>query len=178
VAEFKSIAAFEKTLREAQADFERNTHAEIVQAQAERGKDIVQQEARADLGGDGAMSGFKRGNPIEAAGTVRMVRGGRAALLLPASRGAAAAITIATTGRNRGNASGFSGPALNHRTGVTSRNKRTGNLIRRRTTRRQWNGYTDPKGTADRAVARMKTETADIAEKRQRRALQTRFDVD
>lgn len=68
------------------------------------------------------------------------------------SRVSAGPWRVAEIGRNLGETGLFLGPAINHRTGVTSRNRRTGNLIRRRYKPKRWNGYTKGKQTFSHAA--------------------------
>lgn len=73
--------------------------------------------------------------------------------------------TVAQRGRNQGNASGFSGPGINHRTGITSRTK-SGALRKVRATKgRRWNGTTMGKHTATKALDKIDSQTTTIVEK-------------
>ena len=131
-----------------------------------KGQRIVDEVIRADLG-DSSMSGWLRGNPIELGLRAKRLSSGQThgVVFFPA-RHVAGPLTVRQRGRNRVGAGGlersFSGPALNHRTGVTARNRRTGNLIRRRSRRRRWNGTTAGNGTGDRITLRLQRELSDV----------------
>lgn len=119
-------------------------HLRQVGAMAKR---VAENTAKTDLGSDAQFSGWpgKLGTRYDtvAEGVLSFK---------PSSRLAAAKWTTLNDGRHQGNASGFSGPGINTRTGITSRNK-SGELrkVRKRKAKR-WNGRTAGKGTADRAT--------------------------
>lgn len=175
MATFGSFDEFGKELEKIRRDLEltekqRITHAMGVKAQA-----IAHSAAAADLGGDAAFSGWRRSSHIALDTQLKDGRGG-STILMP-TRSSAGPWTTAERGRNQGNASGFSGPGINVRTGKTSRTK-SGEVrkVRARKARR-WNGTTDPKHTATEAVARMERELPKIAEVGVRKVLQRHFDV-
>ena len=130
-----------------------------------KGQRIADEVIRADLG-DTSMSGWPRGNPIELGLRAKKLSGRTHGVIFFPARHVAGPLTVRQRGRNRVGAGGlersFSGPAMNHRTGVTARNRRTGNLIRRRSRRRRWNGTTDGKGTGDRITSRLQRELPDV----------------
>lgn len=127
--------------------------------------------AAADLGGDAAFSGWKR---VSLATEIK-TKGNTRVWVIPTRR-SAGAWTVAEQGRNRGDAAGFAGPGLNHRTGVTSRT-RAGNLRKVRAVRsRRWNGYTDPKYTATDAVKLINDRTPDRVEAEIAKAIRAAFD--
>ena len=102
--------------------------------------------ASADLGGDPKFSGWAP--TLE----TRYDIVGEGKLLLKPSRRSAGPWTVAERGRNQGNASGFAGPSINRRTGLTSFTK-AGNVRRSRGPRaRRWNGVTAGKNTASDAI--------------------------
>lgn len=169
--DFASFEAFGRELERWQTEFEREHKRRITRAQAEAGVDIAIGRFSGVLGGDPKFSGWAPEIELQ----VKETRTS-GAVMMPTRTGAGPA-TVATQGRNQGDVGLFQGPALNHRTGVTSRNKR-GNLIRRRTTRRQWNGYTDPKISASEIVSAIDARAVEIAEAEQRSGLQRHFDVD
>jgi hypothetical protein len=80
------------------------------------------------------------------------------------TRDGAGPTTTSQFGRGRGNASGFQGPGINKRTGVTSRTK-SGAVRKQRKSkgydwgqvaaRKRWSGFTDGKNTADKIVAEL-----------------------
>lgn len=121
-------------------------------------KNDAEKAARADLGSDGAFSGWKKKDggvmPLEAAFKLLKPPG---VVLMHRAKNSAGPWRVAEEGRNQNGVGGlFSGPALNHRTGVTSRTKK-GNLRMRRTRARRWNGTTQGKSTwsdAERVMER------------------------
>lgn len=169
--DFASLEAFGRELDRWQQEYERTNKQRITRAQAEAGVDIAIGRFSGALGGDPKFSGWAPEIELQ----VKETRTS-GAVMMPTRTGAGPA-TVATQGRNQGDVGLFQGPAMNHRTGVTSRNKR-GNLIRRRTTRRQWNGYTDPKISASEIVSAIDARAVEIAEAEQRSGLQRHFDVD
>ena len=169
--DFASLEAFGRELDRWQQEYERQSKQRITRAQAEAGVDIAIDRFSGVLGGDPKFSGWAPEIELQ----VKETRTA-GAVMMPTRTGAGPA-TVAAQGRNQGDVGLFQGPALNHRTGVTSRNKR-GNLIRRRTGRRQWNGYTDPKISASEIVSAIESKANEIAETEHRRSLQRHFDVD
>jgi hypothetical protein len=114
-------------------------------------KDAAREAASADLGGDPAFSGWRRGAPFELVTRYDIIGPGRVSFHpTPKSAGP---WTVAESGRNQGNAGGFSGPGVNRVTGETSRTK-SGNVrkVRARGARR-YNGRTQGKQTASDALA-------------------------
>ena len=107
--------------------------------------------ASADLGGDPAFSGWRRGSPFELATRYDIVRPG--VISFHPTPKSAGPWTVAERGRNQGNAGGFSGPGANRDTGETARNA-NGSIrkVRGRKARR-WNGRTQGKDTASDALA-------------------------
>lgn len=102
------------------------------------------------LGGDAKYSRWKGPEALTVAFAHHKDPGG---LTFHRTRGSAGPWAVATLGRNQGNASGFSGPGINTRTGVTARTSR-GNLRRVRARQaKRWNGTTRPLGTWDKAAA-------------------------
>lgn len=170
---FKSFAEFGQAIERMQKDIERDTKL-YARAMAERAQTIAHDEATADLGGDAAFSGWRRGAPIGLATQLKTIQTGVA--MIP-TRSSAGPWTTANQGRNQGNASGFAGPGINHRTGVTARTKSGGLRKVRAVKAKRWNGTTDPKHTADRAVSRMERELTPLAEKAVRVTMVRHFDV-
>lgn len=171
---FGSFGEFERTLVKVSQEIRDDVSLEITREQGERAEQILHEVADADIGA-GSFSGWKRGSPIRVDAQLRTVR--RTATLFAPTRQAAGVITVANEGRNQGNASGFAGPGVNRRTGMTART-RAGAVRRvRALTARRWNGTTRGYRTGDKVVARMEQELPPIAERRVRRALQRRFDV-
>lgn len=170
--EFANFAAVEREIAKVARELELDEVKRITREMGERAQKIAERVAFGDLGGDAKFSGWAP----ELATQLKVLRGG-ATILMP-TRHSAGPWTVAEQGRNQGNASGFSGPGLNVRTGVTSRNKTTGALrkVRARKATR-WNGYTTGKGTASKAVAEMDEGFTPIAEQGLRRVLVRHFDV-
>ena len=107
--------------------------------------------ASADLGGDPAFSGWRRGSPFELATRYDIVRPG--VISFHPTPKSAGPWEVAQSGRNQGNAGGFSGPGVSRTTGETARNA-NGSIrkVRGRKARR-WNGTTRGKATASDALA-------------------------
>ena len=113
-------------------------------------KRVAANAAQSDLGGDGEFSGW----PGDLGTRFEHLADGVLSFK-PKSKKAAGKWTTVTEGRNRG-MGGFAGPGINRRTGLTSDAIRSGERKVQRQRKRKakrWNGYTDGKGTADRATA-------------------------
>lgn len=138
-------------------------HAELTgrasQARASRvgvlSRSDINQAVRADLG-DQSMSGWRRGNPHEIAGTSRVVSDHEVEML-PARR-AGGPMRVLESGRNQGNAGGFAGPGINTRTGSTSRTQSGAVRKVRSRAGKRWNGTTQPKHTWTEATERLARE--------------------
>jgi hypothetical protein len=143
----------------------------------DEGQRIATREASADLGGDPKFSGWA---PTLA---TRLRRSGETGLMLSPTRQSAGPWTVAEQGRNAhgGFRNLFQGPALNMRTGRTSR-RRDGSLnVRARRTRvaRRYNGVTQGKGTATRAASAMERRAIEVADEMSRAHFRgARVDVD
>lgn len=169
---FKAYSAeWEKVARELDATQRRK----ITHEQAQAGQKIADKFARRDLGGDRAFPNWNRGNRIAADTKIKPLRND-ATLIAPTRSGAGIWTTI-DQGRNQGNASGFSGPGINTRTGVTSRTKAGGLRKVRARKAKRWNGVTQGKDTAKDAVAEMERELSKIAARLYRKTLVKHFDV-
>lgn len=122
------------------------------------------------LGSDGQFSGW----PGPLVTRYRIV--GKGKVLLSPTRASAGKWTVATIGRNQGNANAFLGPGINRRTGVTSRTK-AGNVRKVRTfgSRIRWNGRTSGWGLADDAVAEMERRLPRVADQRTGRMIRRIF---
>jgi len=154
---FRNVAEFRRAIDKMEADLKKK-HREMGEQMAKKARPEAYRAAAADLGGDPKFSGWKPWLELQ----IKAKPWG--AVLFP-TRSSAGPWTVAESGRNQGNASGFSGPGINVRTGLTSRTKSGG--IRKVRSRRakRWNGYTAGKGTATSAAARMDGLSADVAEK-------------
>jgi hypothetical protein len=114
-------------------------------------KEAAREAASADLGGDPAFSGWRRGAPFELVTRYDIIGPGRVSFHpTPKSAGP---WTVAESGRNQGNAGGFSGPGVNRSTGATARTKSGGVRKVRARGARRWNGRTQGKQTASDALA-------------------------
>jgi hypothetical protein len=114
------------------------------------------------LGGDPKFSGWKPTLDTQLKG----LRSG--ATILTPTKTSAGPITVAFTGRNRGNATGSFGPAL-------PRIGKSGKARRRKAKR--WNGTTDPKLSPDAIRGPAEKLADDIAAKGLRRVTRKHFDV-
>jgi len=111
-------------------------------------KRVAFNAAQKDLGPDGEFSGWKGD-----LGTRFDHLSDGVISFKPKSKKSAGKWTTANDGRNRG-MGGFAGPVVNRRTGLTSDSVRSGERKvqrQRKVKAKRWNGYTDGKGTADRA---------------------------
>ena len=169
MATFKSIKAFDQALAQIEREYQQDAKATGVEM-AEVGRDAAYKVARSDLGGDIRFSGWRPELELR----VRPKQFGAA--LIP-TRQSAGPWTVAEIGRNKGNASGFQGPGINRRTGMTSRTK-AGRVRKVRAVRaRRWNGYTEGKQTASKAFDAIEKATEDIPNERLRKTMKRRLDV-
>lgn len=119
------------------------------------------------------FSGWTRAKPIKMATRYDVLSPGRV-LLKPTPR-SAGPWTVAESGRNQGNAGGFSGPGVNRSTGETSRTASGGvRKVRARKSKR-WNGRTRGKGTATKAHVVIEKKAPDIVAKQIDRAIRKTF---
>ena len=119
-------------------------------------KDDIAKEVRKDAGGDQAMRGWRRGNPIKISG--RYDFKGTTSIVIAPAKGTAGPMRVLNDGRNQGNAPGFSGPGVS-KDGTTKRTKSGGvRKVRARQSKR-WNGRTRGKGTWDDAIEVIVKET-------------------
>jgi hypothetical protein len=134
-------------------------------------KESTQEAVAADLGGDQFFSGWAP----ELKTAYDVIKGKPAISFRPASRRAAGPFTVAEIGRNQGNASGFSGPGLNRRTGVTSFTK-SGRVRKQRAwAAKRWNGRTAGKGTATDAHKLIEKRLPKVVDKALSRAIRKSF---
>ena len=126
--------------------------------------------AKADLGGDNKFSGWARA-PLDT--RYDIVAPGR--ISFHPTRRSAGPWTVAESGRNQGNAGGFSGPGANRKTGLTSFTK-SGNVrkVRARKSKR-WNGRTAGKGTASDALKRIDDKVPGVVDQQVGRAVRKFF---
>lgn len=156
-----SLAAFGAELGGLSRDFTDDEVRRITMAQGREGEQIAAKQARSDLGGDGAFSGWNRGNPIPLDTHLRNGRNG-ATLLLPKFPGG---WTVAEFGRNS-----KAGPRL-----VGPRLTRTGRVSRAR--QRRYNGVTRGKDTASQAKVEMDRKLPKVADRAVVKVMRKRFDV-
>lgn len=123
----------------------------VLDAAGMEGKASAAAAARRDLGGDGKFSGWPKAS-LEARYSDH--RDGLGVTIHRAPR-SAGPWRVADQGRNQGNATGFSGPGVNPRTGRTARGAR--GMVRTVQPRRgrRWNGRTVGKNTWSDAEALM-----------------------
>lgn len=173
---FSSPAEFARELDEMDRNLATKTALQATRAQAQLAQKIATAVAAADLGGDPRFSGWRP----ELETRIKPIRGGKGVghVLLP-TRISAGPWTVAERGRNQGDGGGgaFFGPGVNRRTGETARTK-AGRVRKVRAVKaRRWNGRTQPKFTATKAVAQMDKQLPPIADKLATRQMRRHFDV-
>lgn len=170
MASFNSAAAFRTEVVKLGKELSTTEAKRITREMAEKAQRITQQAAAADLGGDAKFSGWRprldtQIKPTRDYGHV----------LMP-TRSSAGPWTVAERGRNQGNASGFSGPGINVRTGRTARTKSGAVRKVRARQARRWNGRTIGKRTASDAIRQMERWLPRIAEDGLDRVIRKHFD--
>lgn len=156
MATFTSFQAFGARLGKLNRELN-DAHAVAAVATAgEKCRAIATRVASGDLGGDAKFSGWEPTLDT----LYKPLTPGRG-LIYP-SRTGAGPWTVAERGRNQGNASGFHGPGINRRTGVTAASIRSGKRKVRTTKAKRWTGRTKGKATASHAVKLM-TPVVDAA---------------
>jgi hypothetical protein len=144
----ETLQSFGRKVGEFQAELTADAQSHAIGKMA---KEAAQEAAAGDLGSDGRFSGWRRGAPFELATRYDIIGPGRVSFHpTPKSAGP---WTVAQSGRNQGNAGGFSGPGANRATGETSRTKSGGVRKVRARGARRWNGRTSGKNTASEALA-------------------------
>ena len=133
-------------------------------------KEEARKAAANDLGGDDMFSGWSKAPLV----TRYDIVGPGKVSFHPTPR-SAGPWTVAETGRNQGNASGFSGPGVNRSTGETARTKSGGVRKTRARGGRRWNGRTQGKGTASDALAAIDKRLPKIVETQVGRAIRKIF---
>ena len=132
-------------------------------------KEAATAAASADLGGDPKFSGWAPTLDTR----YDIVRPG--VISFHPSKRSAGPWEVAQSGRNQGNASGFAGPGVNRKTGLTSLTK-TGKVRRSRgMAARRWNGVTQGKGTATDALKVIEKRVPKIVDQRIGRAISKTF---
>lgn len=132
-------------------------------------KKAAEASASGDLGGDPKFSGWapKLDTRYDIVGPGRIS-------FKPTPR-SAGPWTVAQQGRNQGNASGFSGPGINAKTGVTARTKSGGVRKVRARKAKKWNGRTAGKGTADKALKRIDDQMPGIVDRHIKQSIRKVF---
>lgn len=131
---------------------------------------ISEDEAARDLGGDQKFSGWAP----QLTTVVRDVQPGVVAVI-PTKR-SAGPWTVLNDGRNQGETGFFMGPGINRSTGETARTKKGAVRKTRAFKAKRWNGTTQGKGTADRAVYEIERMVPGRVEDEVRRAFKKHFD--
>ena len=174
MASFSSFADFNRELALMAEAIEGAKKRKITGAMAEKAQRIAASQVASDLT-NSDFSGWTPSSPIKLETRVKFGRDNSA--ILQPTRPSAGPFTVLELGRNRGNASGFSGPGINTRTGMTSRNKDGGVRKQRARKAKRWNGYTDGKSTSTKAVAAIDAAMPAVAEKGIRQVMVRHFDV-
>lgn len=169
---FDGFAAFNRELDAMAKEIAVSKRRKITGTMADKAQEIIRAEVTKDVGSDRKFRGWAPKLVTE----VKFTKEG-AAIVHP-TRSSAGPITVANQGRNQGNASGFAGPGINRRTGITSRTKSGGIRQQRNRRAKRWNGVTRGFGTADRAVAAMERLIPKVAEDGVRKIQVRHFDVD
>lgn len=171
MATFVSLGSFGNELEKMRKELAGAEKRKITGAMAKEAQKAAERVGAADIGADLKMRGWAPTLETQVKFT-----SSNAALVSP-TRLSAGPWTVRESGRNQGNASGFSGPGINTRTGVTSRTKSGGLRKVRARKARRWNGYTQGKGTGSKAVAAMEKVVPSVAEDGVRRVFVRHFDV-
>ena len=137
-------------------------------------QEIQREEAEKDLGGDNSFSGWNRGKPIALTTQVRDLQAGVVGVI-PTKR-TAGPWTVLNDGRNQGETGLFMGPGINRNTGETARTKKGAVRKTRAFKAKRWNGTTQGKGSADRAVVKIERMVPDRVEDEVRKAFKKHFD--
>lgn len=169
---FSSFNDYAAAVRKLSKQFDAAQLSEITRAMGVKAQAIAEAQAAADLGGDPRFSHWKPRLDTQ------LKPGKDGATILTPTRDSAGPWTVANVGRNQGNASGFSGPGINKKTGTTKKLKSGGVGKVKAVKGKRWNGTTRGKGTADKAVKRMEAELPKVAEDSMRKVIMRHFDVD
>lgn len=161
---------FARKAAKLESDLKRENMRAMLTEIGENAQKIAIREASADLGGDPKFSGWAP--PLDT--KFRLLDG---AVSFSPTKSSAGPWTVATIGRNKGNAGGFAGPAMTRSGGAVGRRKSGGVRSTRARAGKRWNGYTQGKGTADRVVADIERTTTPIVNKGVVRIVRKHFDV-
>lgn len=168
---FTSFNDYAAAIRKLSKQFDAKEMAEITMAMGKKAQAIAEAQARADLGGDPKFSGWAPRLDTQ------LKSGKDGSTIMSPTKTSAGPWTVANAGRNQGNASGFQGPGVSRKTGLTKRLKSGGLGKVKATQGKRWNGYTVGKHTADKAVKRMEAELPKVAEASVRKVIMRHFDV-
>lgn len=158
MANYRTLGAFSADIKKLGRTLGNEGAKAIVKVMGDEAEKLARRAASADLGGDPKFSGW-----APRLDDLQLKPIGTGKILLTPTRLSAGPWTVAESGRNQGNASGFSGPGVNRKTGVTARTK-TGGLRKVRATKgKRWNGTTKGKDTASDSVAAINREMPKIA---------------
>jgi hypothetical protein len=171
MATFAGFASFGVELEKLRKELDGAAKRKITGPMADKAQKIAEDVIAGDLGSDRKFPNWAPVADLQVKFTPS-----NAAILLP-TRSGAGVITVSEQGRHQGNASGFSGPGINTRTGVTSRNKDGGVRKVRARKGKRWNGTTQGKRTASKAVAKIDAAMPDVVEVNLRGVVTKHFDV-
>lgn len=152
-----TFAEFDLKLQHIQQEWSGAAGRRRLERVAVKTKGDVAEAVKGDLG-DLSMSGWHRGKPVDVQGRYD-VESDSSFTVSPGKRGRGP-MRVLEQGRNQGNASGFSGPGMNVKTGVTSRTTSGGVRKVRARKGKRWNGRTAGKNTWSDATALMQHRVA------------------
>ena len=167
----ESLAQFAAKVKSLEDDMDGGAWLRSVSRKVgEEAKGIAEREASADLGGDPKFSGW-----APTLDTKFMVRDDGRTMVFSPTRSSAGPWTVATVGRNQGNASGFAGPAMTRSGGVVGRTKSGGVRRTRARAGKRWNGRTQGKGTGDQVAVRVEKVAPDLIDAEMGKRLRKTF---
>jgi hypothetical protein len=170
VATFTSFAAFGRQLELMQREIDATADRKILLPMAEKAQKIGKTYAAGHVGADLKFSGW-------APTLVTEIKVANSAVIVHPTRQSAGPWTVSERGRNQGNASGFAGPGINRRSGLTSRTKSGGIRKQRMRQTKRWNGVTEGRQTATRAQAHIDRVLPPVGEAGFRKIARKHFDV-
>ena len=129
-----------------------------------RAEAVANAVAARTLGSDRKHTGAGRGWGVPLDVKTKRLKEGNGVIIHP-TRFSAGPWTEVEVGRNQGNASGFFGPGVNRKTGLTARTKAGGVRKVRAVRGRRWNGTTRGRGAASAAVSDFERSLLPVVEK-------------